>query len=594
MAAEVDALAERLTEAKDRAQVGDPKVTELLDVVRQFVQDHCLVLYGGTALNETLCNELQFYDASKDFADYDFFSNRAAEHAQELAMLFYEQCGFREVNARPGMHAGTYKVFVDQLPIADITQMDARLFERLKRNAQPVRIGIFQLLLPSTEWLRVDLYLEFMKSKDTPDRWKKVFSRLQLINAYEDALRKERGLPPACHDPDYVRMTTTDAPRRSPVVEQLLRSVDAFAKERRQPILGGTASNVWLQKANGLVDEKRVPMLVLKTDKHRREEPVWEFLSEEPLKDAEALAAQLRRAMPNAKLKVEEMKSYGWELVPDMTTVELVAPERQMLALFHSTNDKCQAVVDIGAYTVGSLSTLLHTYHLRLFDPTWSNLNRERVRCVIDTLVRLQTALAMQQGGAPNTGMNAFFTDRCYGDQHTLEDVVREKYYGNLENVVEKVYALDVDEEKAKMRQQVSPYTDDVLEAIATLIDGESIPEKRKALKAKLAPLDGPQYDAAVQKIVQEARDRVDRKLAGRRTAWLRSYRAILGRGLQDEPACLRSFCQQPQHRDAPVCTTNRRALHENRPCPPALVTSELEQVMMELLGESADTNVVV
>ena len=42
--------------------------------------------------------------------------------AKDLADIYVKQ-GFTEVEAKSGMHHGTYKVYVNYLPVADITQV---------------------------------------------------------------------------------------------------------------------------------------------------------------------------------------------------------------------------------------------------------------------------------------------------------------------------------------------------------------------------------------------------------------------------------------------------------------------------------------
>ena len=51
--------------------------------------------------------------------------------AKKLADIYYEK-GFSEVEAKAGMHPGTFKVYVNYIPVADITQMDLDLFKSIK------------------------------------------------------------------------------------------------------------------------------------------------------------------------------------------------------------------------------------------------------------------------------------------------------------------------------------------------------------------------------------------------------------------------------------------------------------------------------
>ena len=54
------------------------------DVVRDFIQEKGLKLYGGQALHEHLKNGKPIYD-KYEFPDYDVFSPDAWNHAKELS-----------------------------------------------------------------------------------------------------------------------------------------------------------------------------------------------------------------------------------------------------------------------------------------------------------------------------------------------------------------------------------------------------------------------------------------------------------------------------------------------------------------------------
>ena len=47
--------------------------------------------YGGTAINNILPEEDQFYDKSIEIPDYDFYSPDALGDAKELADLYYKK-----------------------------------------------------------------------------------------------------------------------------------------------------------------------------------------------------------------------------------------------------------------------------------------------------------------------------------------------------------------------------------------------------------------------------------------------------------------------------------------------------------------------
>ena len=96
-----------------------------MNVVRDFIMEKGLKLYGGLALHEHL---KKFNDPLYDrfeFPDYDVFSPNAWEHAKELCDKLYKM-GFYFVEARKSIlndeHHQTYKVSVDTIYILDLTQ----------------------------------------------------------------------------------------------------------------------------------------------------------------------------------------------------------------------------------------------------------------------------------------------------------------------------------------------------------------------------------------------------------------------------------------------------------------------------------------
>ena len=84
-------------EAKIGAKkTSDPKMKDMIAIVERFIKKQDLVCYGGTAINNILPEEAQFYDKKTEIPDYDFYSPNALEHAKHLADEFYEN-GYSEV-----------------------------------------------------------------------------------------------------------------------------------------------------------------------------------------------------------------------------------------------------------------------------------------------------------------------------------------------------------------------------------------------------------------------------------------------------------------------------------------------------------------
>jgi hypothetical protein len=164
---------------KGAAVIKDPKVQEIISIVEKFIADKKLVCYGGTAINNILPEDAQFYNKDIELPDYDFYSDKALDHAKELADIYYK-AGYEDVEAKSGVHHGTYKVFVNFTGIADITQMEPALFKAISRDAI-IKKGISYA---PPDFLRMAMYLELSRPDGDVSRWEKVQKRLTLLNTH--------------------------------------------------------------------------------------------------------------------------------------------------------------------------------------------------------------------------------------------------------------------------------------------------------------------------------------------------------------------------------------------------------------------------
>ena len=114
----------------DKEAAGDPQVKKMIKIVQEFIETHRVMCYGGTAINNLLPKEDQFYDYSIEIPDYDFFSETPQLHAAKLGDRL-ANAGFASVEVKPGVHLGTWKVFADYTGVADVSHMEATMFKKL-------------------------------------------------------------------------------------------------------------------------------------------------------------------------------------------------------------------------------------------------------------------------------------------------------------------------------------------------------------------------------------------------------------------------------------------------------------------------------
>ena len=164
---------------QQKQQINSPEIKQIIQIVENFLRKKKLVCYGGTAINNILPVYDQFYNKSIEIPDYDFYSNNALNDAKQLADIYTKE-GFLEVEAKAGMHHGTYKVFVNFIPVADISQLDKEIYKKIKHKA----ISVDGILYAPPNFLRMAMYLELSRPKGDVSRWEKVLKRLLILNKH--------------------------------------------------------------------------------------------------------------------------------------------------------------------------------------------------------------------------------------------------------------------------------------------------------------------------------------------------------------------------------------------------------------------------
>lgn len=157
--------------------VNSEDIQKIIDIVEEFIRSKKLICYGGTAINNILPEEDQFYDKDVELPDYDFFSINALNDAKELADIYYKK-GFLDVEAKSGQHHGTYKVYVNFMAVADITFLHKEIYNVIKKDS----MSIGGVLYAPPNFLRMSMYLELSRPAGDISRWEKVLKRLLLLN----------------------------------------------------------------------------------------------------------------------------------------------------------------------------------------------------------------------------------------------------------------------------------------------------------------------------------------------------------------------------------------------------------------------------
>ena len=173
-------IIERAIETNEKIQKKEKKKiiqSEIIQILQDFIKHNGLVCYGGIAINAILPQDQKFYDEHLDIPDYDFFSPNAMVHAKELAVI-YAKAGYQNVEAKSALFVGTYKVFVNFVPIADITHLETDVFNTIQHKSIMIR----NILYSPATYLRMSLYQELSRPYGDVSRWYKIYKRLTLLN----------------------------------------------------------------------------------------------------------------------------------------------------------------------------------------------------------------------------------------------------------------------------------------------------------------------------------------------------------------------------------------------------------------------------
>ena len=353
-----------------------PKTLDVIKKVEKFIRDNKLICYGGIAINNILPKRDQFYK-SNEFPDYDFFSNDALNDAKALADI-YSKAGIGNVEAKSGMHYGTYKVYVNFLNIADITQLDDVYYKNLQKSAKVVN-GIMYC---PPDFLRMSLYLELSRPKGDVSRWEKIFPRLRLLNK--------------------------KFPIQSIKCKSIKNNID---------------SKIYDSIKNTLIDKKCIFIggLAQKTySKYTKHKFTNYNIFDVIGLRAKDIAEDIVKKHKDLKIKIDKIDKIG-ELIPEHYTITI---DGNIYANIYES-DACYSYnkIKIGNKTVniGTIFTILSFYLIFLFTNE-KDYDKNRILCTSHILQNIYL-----RNRTKNSGILKVFTIQCIGKQETLEDILIEK-----------------------------------------------------------------------------------------------------------------------------------------------------------------------
>jgi hypothetical protein len=178
-----EARAKELEVVAQRRDADGPAVDRALEIVRQFILDRGLILFGGLAIDYALRLKGARLYPDGERPDFDFLSPRAVDDAYDLADIL-QRAGFEGVGAIRAIHVQTMRVRTSFVYVADIGYVPREVFDALPT----IEYQGMRVMHP--DFQRLDQLLAFCFPFSNPPRedifhrWRKDLRRFNLLNSH--------------------------------------------------------------------------------------------------------------------------------------------------------------------------------------------------------------------------------------------------------------------------------------------------------------------------------------------------------------------------------------------------------------------------
>ena len=373
--------------------VNSEEVQQIIKIVENFIKQKNLICYGGTAINNILPKEDQFYDKDVEIPDYDFFTTNALEDSKELSDIYFKE-GFTDVESKSGQHHGTFKVYVNYMPIADLTNIPKEIYNALKKDS----LRVAGILYAPPNFLRMSMYLELSRPAGDTSRWEKVLKRLTILNKHYPLSSTN------CGNIDFQREMADKSHE-----DEIYETVQNALVNQSVIFFGGYAISLYSE--------------YMPYNLQKKLEKIADFdvLSNEPETTAEIIKERLKDI--NIKnVKILKRTAVG-EIVPEH--YEIKVGNDSIVFIYkpigcHSYNiirHKGQSV------KIATIDTMLSFYLAFLYTnrPYYTEFS-DRILCMSKFLFEVQQKNRLEQKGVLKR-----FSISCYGHQDSIEELRAEK-----------------------------------------------------------------------------------------------------------------------------------------------------------------------
>lgn len=396
-------------ERRAKKMVMNDDIKKIIDILESFLRSKPLICYGGTAINNILPKSDQFYNRDLEIPDYDFYSKNALNDSIELANI-YADAGYKDVEAKAGVHHGTFKVYVNFIPIADITSLHADIFDELLKES----IKVAGIKYASPNFLRMNMYLEMSRPQGDVSRWEKVFKRLVLLNK---------------HYPINPSVNCDKVPFQNPMAKSTIQSIRSPEQDADnvETIVSNAIKRALISMeavfiggyACALYSEYMPKQHKRKVEKYADFDAIVEDID----KVALIVKEQIEDVMPSGKIVEVSLIKHAEisEIIP--RHIEIKIGNDKVALLYEPIACHSYNVIKEGGEEiyVATIDTLLSFYLAFMFSNK-KYYNKNKILCMANYLFDVQQHNRLSQKGL----LNRFSID-CYGTQKTLEDIRSEK-----------------------------------------------------------------------------------------------------------------------------------------------------------------------
>jgi hypothetical protein len=364
---------------QERFAAEDTEARKIVDIMERFLRLKGRVVYGGAAINAHMSPANRFYDPALYLPDYDFMTPDPLQDCADLLLAFQAE-GFKDAEAKFGIHEGTYKIFVNYRSAADITFMPEDIYNRIVADSDTID-GI---RYASVNFLRMNIYLELSRPSGDVSRWEKVYKRLLLLNQ-EHPLRAGR----CVEDPLGAMSEESDTePKKTDIL-----------RHKRLVNTGIEAGAVFLSGATYLVGkEPRADEVVLMMTPKR---------------------ADLVTAIKGSSQKVTDFPANG-ELLPART--EIHVGKRLVAVVFETVACHNYTILkEPAGYRLGSLDLLIQMYYAMYFTDLHGYLP-VRLLCIIEQLIEMEAERRVT-AVIEHVPAHDVFPLECIGHQPSLPEL---------------------------------------------------------------------------------------------------------------------------------------------------------------------------